>query len=193
MDVFISTGQIDLQECDIVVLGLFEDVRPLKGSSGWLDWRLNGKLSRSLLRKRVTGIWKEMTLIPSQGRIRSPLILCVGFGRVRDYSYLRLREITPVLLEALRKLDVSNIGFSLPEDESFQVEAGKMAEVLLEGIADPLLDPSCGPDQKKWVGGLTLIFDGGSDRHSQISLGVHTAKSILEDRLRIQIHEPFEQ
>ena len=83
MEVILSTLQADVQECEILVLGFFEDERPLRGSSGWVDWRLNGVLSRYVIDKRLSGTWKETTLIPSQGRILPPLILLVGLGKVR--------------------------------------------------------------------------------------------------------------
>ena len=138
MEVILSTRQVDVQECEVLVTGLFEDERPLRGSSGWVDWRLNGRISRCLIEKRLVGIWKETTLIPSEGRILPSLILWVGFGKVREYSYPRLRELFPYLLGTLKKLNVSKICFSLPEDAEHQVEPGKVAEVLMEGIADSM-------------------------------------------------------
>ena len=78
MDVILSDRKTDVQECEVLVSGFFEDERPLRGTSGWLDWRLNGLLSRFLIHKRLIGTWKETILIPSQGRILAPLILLVG-------------------------------------------------------------------------------------------------------------------
>lgn len=95
MDVILSTEGADLQECDVLAIGFFQDERPLKGSSGWIDWRLNGMLSHFLIENRLTGDWRETTLIPSKGRVIPQMILLVGLGRVRDYSYLRLRELSP--------------------------------------------------------------------------------------------------
>jgi hypothetical protein len=62
MDVILSPERIDIQECDVLVTGFFSDERPLRGSTGWIDWRLNGILSRLLIEKRLTGGWKETTL-----------------------------------------------------------------------------------------------------------------------------------
>ncbi|OGP90841.1 MAG: hypothetical protein A2157_05155 [Deltaproteobacteria bacterium RBG_16_47_11] len=191
MEVILSTLQVDVQECEILVLGFFEDERPLRGSSGWLDWRLNGILSRCLTEKRLIGTWKEATLIPSQGRILPSLILLVGLGKAREYSYLRLRELFPFLLETLKKLDVSKICVSLPEDEEHQVEPGKLAEVLMEGIADSM-DETTVPGREDWIKGLQLFFAEGEERFSEILLGVQTAQSILEDRLNIRILVPSE-
>jgi len=188
MDVILSDRKADVQECEILVSGFFEDERPLRGTSGWLDWRLNGLLSRFLIHKRLIGKWKETILIPSQGRILVPLILLVGLGKVREYSYLRLRELLPSLLESLQKLNVSKVCFSLPEDEEHQVESGKMAEVLMEGIADSTAESRSG--REGWVKGLTLYFAEREDGSAEVLLGLQTARSILQDRLDIQILLP---
>jgi len=191
MDIILSPEKVDVQECDVLVTGFFSDERPLKGSSGWVDWRLNGMLSRFLMEKRLTGEWRESTLIPSQGRIFPRMILLIGLGKVKDYSYLRIREITFHLLEALKKLNSSSICFSLPYEEAYNVDCGKLAEVLIEGIADcfDLTPFSLG---EEWVNGLRFYFAEGEERFPEILLGVQTAKSILEDRLTIRIFAPTE-
>ncbi len=192
MEVILSTLQADAQECEILVLGFFEDERPLRGSSGWVDWRLNGVLSRYVIERKLLGRWKETTLIPSQRRILPPLILLVGLGKVREYSYPRLRELFSFLLGTLKNLSVSKICFSLPEDEEHQVEPGKLAEVLMEGIADSA-DNVAAPDRVEWIKGLQLYFAEREERFSEILLGVQTAQSILKDRLDIRILVPSEE
>jgi hypothetical protein len=189
MEAILSTLRVDVQECEVLVSGFFEDERPLKGSTGWLDWRLNGILSRSVIHKKLIGNWKETTLIPSEGRIFSPLILLVGLGKVREYSYLRLRELFPFLLDTLRKLKVSKICFSLPEDDEHQVESGKLAEVLMEEIADST-DEASSSGTEEWIKGLQLFFAEGEAPLPEILLGLQTAQSILKDRLNIRILIP---
>jgi hypothetical protein len=189
MDIILSTEGIDLQECDVLVTGFFQDERPLKGSSGWMDWRLNGMLSRFLIEKRLTGEWQEATLIPSQGRIRPQMILLLGLGKIKEYSYLRLRELSPFILETLKKLNTSNVCLSLPYEERYNVDCGKLAEVLIESIAD-CLDLDQYSFNEEWINGLRLYFAEGEERFPEMLLGIQTAQSILEDRLDIKIFTP---
>jgi hypothetical protein len=192
MDIILSTEKVDVQVCDVLVTGFFEDERPLKGSSGWVDWRLNGLLSHFLIDKRLTGDWKEVTLIPSHERVTPRIILLLGLGKVKEYSYLRLREICPFLLETLKRLKASNVCFSFPYEESYNVDCGKLVEVLIEGIADCLdLDPY--QSDEEWIKGLRLFFAEGEEHFSEILIGVQTAKSILEDRLKMRIYTPSEE
>ena len=189
MEVILSTRGVDLQDCDVLVVGLFEDERPLKGPRGWIDWRLNGRLSHLLIQNRLTADWKETTLIPSQGRIAPRMILLVGLGKARGYSYLRLRELFPYVLGALKKLKAVSICPAFPQGEGYGVDSGKLAEVLIEGIAD-CLGPDGNPSDREWVNQLRLFFAEREEQLPEVLLGIETAKSIFEDRLRIRILVP---
>jgi hypothetical protein len=189
MDIILSSDAIDLQECDILVAGFFKDEKPLKGSAGWLDWRLNGTLSRFVIDQKLTGEWKETTMIPSQGRVTAPILLLFGLGEIQDYSYLRLREFSPHLLETLKNLNASRICISLPYGEAYNVDCGKLAEVIIEGITD-CLDLEDHPLDENWIKGLTLFFAEGEEHFSEILVGVQTAKSMMEDRFPIRVFAP---
>lgn len=191
MDVMLSKERMDTQDCQVLVIGFFTDERPLKGSSGWIDWRLNGMLSRFLIEKKLTGMWKETTLIPSQGRILPRMILLFGLGKVKEYSYLRLREISPYFLETLKKLDALSVCLSLPYQGSTHVDCGKLAEVLIEGITD-CLGLHGYPFDEEWIKNLRLYFAEGEEHFYEILLGVQTAQSILEERIKIRIFAPSE-
>lgn len=189
MDVILSTEGIDVQECDLLVTGFFQDERPLRGSSGWMDWRFNGLISSFLIERRLTGDWQETTLIPSQGRIVPRMILLLGLGKVKEYSYLRLRDLSPFLLETLNKLNTSTVCLSLPYEEGCNVDCGKLVEVLLESMAD-CLDLDHYSFRREWIKRVQLIFAEGEEHFPEILLGVQTAQSILEDRLKIRIFAP---
>jgi len=191
MDVILSIEEVDLQECDLLVSGFFLDERPLKGACGLIDWRLNGMLSRFLKEGRMTGEWQETTLIPSRGRVTPPLILLLGLGKVRDYSYLRLRELFPYLFETLKNLKTTKNCFSFPYDGGYNVDCGKSAEVLIEGLADCF---NAGfPVEERWASQFQLFFTVEEDKFPEILLGVQTAQSILKDRLKIRIFTASEK
>ena len=148
-------------------------------------------LSRLLIEKKLTGEWKEITLIPSQGRIIPRMILLLGFGEVREYSYLRVRELSAQILETLKKLDARGVCVSLPHGESYNVDCGKLTEVLIEGIAD-CLDLSGYSFNEKWIKDLRICFAEGEENFLEILLGLQTAKSILDERIHIRILTPSE-
>ena len=149
-------------------------------------------LSRFLIEKRLTGDWQEKFLIPSQGRVGAMTVLLMGLGKQKEYSYPRLRELCPYLFETLRKLNASSVCLSFPGEETYNVNCGKVAEVLLEGITDSAgFDGS--PGGEKWIRDLRLFFMEREDRLCELLLGVQTAKTILEGRVEMRILAPFEK
>ena len=191
MDIILSKERVDSQECDVLVTGFFRDERPLKGSSGWIDWRFNGMLSQLLIENKLTGDWKEATLIPSQERILPRMILLLGLGEVKRYSDLRLRELSPYLLDTLKKLGRPNICLSFPYGESYHVDCRKVVESLIEGIADGL-DYREPPLEEGWMRRLRLYFAEGEEVFAEILSGVQTAKSIFGGRIQIEISVALE-
>ena len=191
MDIILSKERVDAQECDILVAGFFGDERPLKGSSGWIDWRFNGMLSQLLMEDKLTGDWMETTLIPSRERILPKMILLLGLGEVKRYSYLRLRKLSSYLLNTLRKLGWLNVCLSFPYGESYHVECRKMVESLIEAIADGLEqhEPIF---EEGWIRRLRLYFAEGEEVFPEILSGAQTAKSILGKRIQIEISAPPE-
>jgi len=186
MDIILSSDNIDVQACDVVATGFFVDERPLRGASGWLDWRLNGRLSRLIQAKRLTGEWKETTLVPSEGRIAAPLILLIGLGRVKEYALFRLRELSVHLIMTLQGIQAPTICLSFPCEEPYDLGCGKTAEVLIEAIAD-CFDRDPPLKDEEWVKNLRLLFTQEAGRFEETLSGIQTAKSILKDRLQIKV------
>ena len=186
MDIILSSDSIDVQECDLIVTGFFLDERPLRGASGWIDWRLNGRLSRFILAKRLSGEWKETTLVPSEGRLVAPLILLIGLGRVKEYGPFRLRELSAHLIMTLQGIQVPNICLAFPCEGTYSIDCGKTAEVLVEGIAD-CLDRVPRLTGEEWVKNLRLFFTQDAGRLEEALLGIQAAQSVLKDRLQIRV------
>jgi hypothetical protein len=191
MDIILSKEKVDAQECDVLVTGFFRDERPLKGSSGWIDWRFNGMLSQFLMDRKLTGDWKEATLIPSQERILPRMILLVGLGEVEKYDPLRLRKLSPHLLDTLRKLGPLSACLSFPYGESYHVDCKEIVESVILGIGDGLEDQKP-PLEEGWIRKLRLYFAEGEEYFQEVLSGVQAARSMLGERIQIEISTPSE-
>ena len=64
----------------LFVCSIYEDLRPLKGVAGALDWRLKGFLSRFVLGGRITGARNEFVYVPVRYREAMRHLLLVGLG-----------------------------------------------------------------------------------------------------------------
>lgn len=191
MEIILSKERVDTQECDVLVIGFFSDERPLKGSIGWVDWRFNGMLSRLVMENKLTGAWKEATLIPSHERILPKMILLLGLGEVKSYSYLRLRSLSPYLLDTLKKLGWLNVCLSFPCGESYPVDCRKIVEGLIGGISDGLKQKGPFPEEG-WIRKLRLFLAEGEEVFPEILSGAQAAKSILGRQTQIEISVPSE-
>lgn len=186
MEIFLSKEKVDVQECDALVVGFFNDERPLKGSSGWIDWRFNGMLSQLLMEKKLSGDWMEATLIPSQDRILPRMILLLGLGEGKSYSSLRLRDLSSYLLDTVRKLGWLKVCLSFPCGESYRMDCRKIVESLIEGVADAL-DQKGSHFEEGWVRKFRLYFAEGEEVFPEIMSGAQTARSIFGKRMQIEI------
>lgn len=186
MDIILSKERVDAQDCDLLVTGFFRDERPLRGSSGWIDWRFNGMLSQFLVENKLTGDWKEATLIPSRERILPRMILLLGLGEVKRYGAVRLLELSPYLLDTLRKLGWRDVCLSFPYGDSYHVDGRKIVESLIEGIANDLGRPETLLEEG-WAKRLRLFFAEGEEVFPEILSGVQTAKSIFGERIQIRV------
>jgi hypothetical protein len=55
-------------ESEALIVGFFEDVRPLKGLAGQLDWLLCGALSSLLIENKLRGALGDVALLTARGR-----------------------------------------------------------------------------------------------------------------------------
>ena len=68
-------------DADAVIVGFYEDVRPLKGAAGALDWLLCGALSQLIIQNKVRGALGEVALLTSRGKIPADKIFMLGLGQ----------------------------------------------------------------------------------------------------------------
>ncbi|MEO5656157.1 MAG: M17 family peptidase N-terminal domain-containing protein [Nitrospiria bacterium] len=90
---------------DILVMGFFEDVRPLQGLTGQFDWLARGGLSRLIVGGRVSGRLKE-TILMALPTFATPRVMCIGLGKSTTYSYLVLHQVIESLRAAVQEMGV---------------------------------------------------------------------------------------
>ncbi len=90
MTVDVVLKDIKKIEADAIIVGFYEDERPLKGLAGEIDWLLCGSLSQILLSGRLKGAVGDVALFSSRGKIPAEKIFLVGLGPKRDITTNRL-------------------------------------------------------------------------------------------------------
>jgi hypothetical protein len=130
---------------DLLAVGLWSDVRPLRGATGLLDWRLCGRLSALIAAGQVAGAADEQTLIPSANRLVWRLVLCAGLGPRAEFSERRFVRAIHRTLVAMRGLKIARLALALPGREGDRIPARRAFQLLMQeseetlpGIVDDL-------------------------------------------------------
>ena len=98
-----SLDALDQIEVDAIVIGLTEDCRPLRGATGFIDWRLCGRLSALIQDGSITGAVGERVLTPSHAGLNAKRLFVFGWGpsdKLIDDAGPRFETIVKTLNEA---------------------------------------------------------------------------------------------
>lgn len=120
---------------DAIVVGIFEDVRPLKGFAGQLDWLLCGSLSGVLLTNRIRGSLGDVALFTSRGKVPSPKIFMMGLGPRSEFSRSTLRAAAKTVASSLIGAGATTAAmeYLLPPDTAPETGISVLQEGLEEG------------------------------------------------------------
>jgi len=114
---------------DSLCLFVAEDERPLRGTAGYVDWRMCGKLSRILIDRFFTGASGDCLLVPSGGRIAMERIFAVGIGIQSTFSLDALSRAMAHSARILSGAQVRAVALEIPG--SGKVEGPARAAALL--------------------------------------------------------------
>jgi hypothetical protein len=134
----IETASLEQVIVDILVTPFFSCDRPLRGPAARADWRLCGLLSERLQGEDLTGKRGEAALIPTGGRMRSPLVLAMGLGPRADFGEEAFRELAWSATSRLLDLRSGIAGIALLGDVAPRLDASRAASVVLEAAAGVL-------------------------------------------------------
>ena len=117
-----------------IALGVFEDERPLKGMTGFVDWRLHGLLSRLLLDQRVEGALLEGCLIPSRGRLPMDKVFLFGLGSLEKLNAQVFQRVAHQVIGTMAKARVDHFAVSLWDLTRGRVAPEEAARIVLRAF-----------------------------------------------------------
>lgn len=110
----LGLSSLDRMEVDVLVLGPFEAERPLRGATGYCDWRLNGRLSRMLEKESFQGKPRDVVLTDTGGRIGSPRVLLFGQGKRYSLDLTMYKRRVRKMIVDVKKACFSSYAIELP-------------------------------------------------------------------------------
>src|SRR5512134_3031877 len=121
-------------ESEAVVVGFFEDVRPLKGLAGRLDWLLCGSLSNLLIAKKLRGSLGEVALLTARGKVPAQKVFMVGLGPASGFALSALRSAARAAAASVTGAGAVSAVFEYLRPPRTTHEAGVPA--LQEGLSE---------------------------------------------------------
>lgn len=103
-----------LQSLDALCLFVSEEDRPLPATSGFVDWRLCGALSRVLKAGFFTGASGDCLLLPSEGRLPMPRIFVMGLGSRRALDTEGFGAALASAAEVLQRAKIESLALEVP-------------------------------------------------------------------------------
>jgi Cytosol aminopeptidase family, N-terminal domain len=131
-------------ETGALVVGFFEDVRPLKGLAGELDWLLCGSLSRLILNNKLRGTLGDVALLTSQGKLPTQKIFMVGLGPKATFTSSAARSAAVAAAATVLGTGVTKAAmeFFPVSDASFESSVSVLREGLSQGAGGRGFDVS---------------------------------------------------
>ena len=111
----LSNEALDVIDSELAVTMAYEDIRPLKGQIGLVDWRLNGKVSRLILNRRFKGAKGDALLMPAGGRLGAKELLVLGMGFKREITEAEIPEMLNIVLDRILKKKCASFAMSLSD------------------------------------------------------------------------------
>jgi len=156
-------------------MGIFSDEKPPRGICGFIDWRLNGFISREMKQGRISGEFREKVIIPFPGRISSEILLLFGLGPLAEFNYDRSYASAYSIVEAVDGMRLNDFAFDLPGENRSSLALAGITESMITGFFDYL---SC--DVEK-LADMTARIVTSADNLKEISTGVQNFKSRVKD------------
>ncbi|RJO63208.1 MAG: hypothetical protein C4523_20775 [Myxococcales bacterium] len=109
-----TLDELDRLDRELLVLTFFADERPLRGLSGFADWRHAGRLSRFLFEASLSGRQGEKLLWATRRKIGAPLILLYGLGPKKAFDNMIFVQTVEKLVSVASGLNVASFALSIP-------------------------------------------------------------------------------
>lgn len=123
----------DVKTLDVeaVVVGFHEDVRPLRGIAGELDWVLCGSLSRLVRKGHVRGALGDRALLTTAGKLPATKVFMLGLGTRSAGTQEDLRAAARTAAASLADAGISRaavdlfpLGFAPKEEAASAIHDG---------------------------------------------------------------------
>ncbi|MFQ5597557.1 MAG: M17 family peptidase N-terminal domain-containing protein [Nitrospiria bacterium] len=136
MRIEMFSGKLNDLQTDLLAVTCFEDIRPLRGLAGEIDWLYGGILSRVMMQNRFSGELGKTILLASEGKLPVSKILLLGLGTSKRYGYPRFKDMSAVLYEVIDDLKINALAVDIDTEAAIELDPIRLLETFREGKED---------------------------------------------------------
>ena len=125
---------IDTLTAEALAVFLWSDDQPLQGVAGFLDWRLCGALSQTLVRGDFQGAPGEVMLLPTRGRLGNRRVFVFGLGARQDFELSSLPGVVRIVAEIMQRAGVRELSVGVPFFPADERRQNECVSLLEQGL-----------------------------------------------------------
>ncbi len=131
MEIKVLNAELKEQECDILVVGLYEKTEVLSGIAASVDEALGEIISEFVIKKdKFEAKFASTYLLQTYGKIRANKVLVVGLGEKEKFSQNKLRELTAKIVKKALSIKAKKVCIDLGK---LEIEPTISGQVVAEG------------------------------------------------------------
>ncbi len=181
MQIKLTTESLDRLPHECLVLGFFSDERPPRGNGGFVDWRLNGLLSRLIADGTIRGDFAQRVLIDTHWRLPPQKIVLFGLGKRRELSYDTLQDAGARMAETAVRIHCYDFAIEVPGAGRSLLEVAEMTTAFTMGMFDYL------SQNLQHLSTVTPCLISDEAFFQKTLLGIHKLRLNVKDKVQIDI------
>lgn len=127
MKISVLNEDLKSQECDVLVIGMYEKSEVLSGVAASVDETLGELISEYVLKKdKFEGKFGHTYLLQTYGKIPANKVLVVGLGEKEKFNPNKLRELSAKIVNKAKSIKAKKVCIDLGKLEFDAVISGKV-------------------------------------------------------------------
>ncbi|MBW2649109.1 MAG: hypothetical protein JRC53_04740, partial [Deltaproteobacteria bacterium] len=132
MNITVKTAALTNFDCEILLVGHFEDNQVPTGAARLLDEKCNGLISELIEKRDFEGKLYSSSVVYTRGLLRGRRIMIAGLGKKKEFNLEKLRGVFSKACQKIRDLNITQLAVSLDFGES-EFSVRETAQAAVEG------------------------------------------------------------
>ncbi len=179
MEIKVLNAELKEQNCDVLVIGMYEKSKVLTGVSASLDEALGDIITKFVIEKdKFEAKFASTYLLQTYGKIPANKVLLVGLGEKEKLTPNKLRELSAKIIKKVSKIKAKKVCIDLGK---LEIEHSISGQNVTEGalISEYSFDKYKSNKEKNKIEEFILV-ESEEDKYKKLQLGVEKGTKIVK-------------